>query len=63
MDVETKETVQQEVNASLSLHCRHSTKECSQEPVITLRGLSSSGINRYFSDWPSRSVGGATVWE
>eukprot|EP00965_Chrysotila_dentata_P099781 3297330-Pleurochrysis_carterae.AAC.1 len=63
MDVEPLTTVQAEINSSLSLHCRHMTKKCSQEPVLTLRGLSASGIERYFEGWPSRSVGGATIWE
>eukprot|EP00965_Chrysotila_dentata_P172330 5687703-Pleurochrysis_carterae.AAC.7 len=60
-DVETMATVQAEVNASLSLHCRHMTKECLQEPMVTLRGLAGSGIERYFCDWSSRKVRGATV--
>mmetsp|Transcript_5831 Transcript_5831/g.12742 ORF Transcript_5831/g.12742 Transcript_5831/m.12742 type:complete len:266 (-) Transcript_5831:3580-4377(-) len=56
-------TVQEELNALLSLHCRHMTKECSQEPIIRLRGLAASGIERYFEGWPSRTAGGATIWE
>eukprot|EP00965_Chrysotila_dentata_P257801 6213009-Pleurochrysis_carterae.AAC.4 len=39
------------------------TKECSQEPVLTHRDLSASGVNRYFQGWPSRTAGVATIWE
>eukprot|EP00965_Chrysotila_dentata_P075030 2478554-Pleurochrysis_carterae.AAC.1 len=63
MDVEPMATVMEEINAALSLHCRHMTRECSQEPIITLRGLAATGIQRYFADWQSRSAGGATIWE
>eukprot|EP00965_Chrysotila_dentata_P002925 94659-Pleurochrysis_carterae.AAC.1 len=41
-----------EIDAALSLHCRHHTRECCQEPIITLRGLAASGVERYFSEWP-----------
>eukprot|EP00965_Chrysotila_dentata_P062362 2066617-Pleurochrysis_carterae.AAC.1 len=49
------------MNAAFSLHCRHMTKECSQEPVLILRGLAGCGKDRYFQGWPSRSDRGATI--
>eukprot|EP00965_Chrysotila_dentata_P198074 6178575-Pleurochrysis_carterae.AAC.9 len=39
------------------------TKECSHEPVVTLRGLSESGIEWYFRCWRSRKVSEAITWK
>eukprot|EP00965_Chrysotila_dentata_P129081 4266955-Pleurochrysis_carterae.AAC.1 len=44
MDVEPMETVMEEISAALSLHCRHQTRDCCQKPIMTLRGLSMSGV-------------------
>eukprot|EP00965_Chrysotila_dentata_P041252 1368818-Pleurochrysis_carterae.AAC.1 len=54
-----------EIDAALSLHCRYHTKEACQEPIVTLRGLSWSGVERYFADWPmdrSASSRDTKVW-
>eukprot|EP00965_Chrysotila_dentata_P145086 4791000-Pleurochrysis_carterae.AAC.2 len=50
--METSATVLAEIDAAISNHCRHLTRKTCQEPIITLRGLSESGIQRYFEGWP-----------
>eukprot|EP00965_Chrysotila_dentata_P236542 6201377-Pleurochrysis_carterae.AAC.2 len=63
MGVEPMEPVLLEVDAALSLHCRHHTRECCQEPITTLRRLAVSRVERYFQGWPSvKKKDGATVW-
>jgi len=65
VDVKRMEAVQEEVNASLSMHCRFMTRECSQEPIITVRGLAASGVKRYFRPVPqlTRQAARTFVWE
>eukprot|EP00965_Chrysotila_dentata_P160254 5292078-Pleurochrysis_carterae.AAC.3 len=45
MDAEPMATVMEEIDATLSLHCRpiDMTQESSQEPIVTLRGFAGSG--------------------
>eukprot|EP00965_Chrysotila_dentata_P112185 3708637-Pleurochrysis_carterae.AAC.1 len=65
MDVEPKATGRLEISAALSLHCGHNTREACQEPIMTLRGLSVSGVERYFADWqmePNLSTANTSVW-
>eukprot|EP00965_Chrysotila_dentata_P257311 6212847-Pleurochrysis_carterae.AAC.1 len=51
-DIQTSATVLAEIDAAISNHCRHLTRETCQEPIKTLRGLSKSGIQRYSEGWP-----------
>eukprot|EP00965_Chrysotila_dentata_P222420 6192957-Pleurochrysis_carterae.AAC.1 len=64
--METHETVRVEIGASISSHCRYMSKQSAQEPLVTLRGLSESGVRRFFRSWPQTPAAqtqGAVVWE
>eukprot|EP00965_Chrysotila_dentata_P173839 5738838-Pleurochrysis_carterae.AAC.1 len=66
LDMETHETVRMDIGASISSHSRYISKQSAQEPFVTLRGLSESGVRRNFRSWPQKpapQTQGAVVWE
>lgn len=61
-DLEPAETARTEIYAQVLNHMRLVPEAC-QEPIITLNGLSETGIRRFFRKWPRKVEGGATVWK
>ena len=52
-DLEPAETARTEIYAQVLNHMRLVPEAC-QEPIITLNGLSETGIRRFFRKWPRK---------
>lgn len=63
LDTEPFSTTNQELLIAINNHLVHSSKGMLQEPVIVLRGLSLTGVTRFFTDLPVRCEAGALVAE